>query len=170
MSTEPLPDGGGAVAAGPGAPAPARPGVSAGTSTPAPDRPGMPAGPATVGTAADISPPVGQGHGVERDHSHGLTDIGYVRIAIILAAVTAAEVIWSYIPAFDGARGATHLLFVFGLLAMMAFKFVFVASNFMHLKFDDKLLTQLFYTGLLLAVTVYVIALFTFHVFRGAHY
>lgn len=154
MTSEPLSDSGGAVAAGLTAPAPTRAGGGA----------------ATAARDSNMSPPVGQGHGVEREHSHGLSDAGYVRIAIILAAVTAAEVIWSYLPWFDGAKGVTHLLFVFGLLAMMAFKFVFVASNFMHLKFDDKILTRLFYAGLLLAVSVYVIALFTFHVFRGTHY
>lgn len=117
--------------------------------------------------AATTSPPVGQGHGVEDDHRHGLSDKGYIRIAVILALVTAAEVIWSYLPPFDNAKGGTHILFVAGLLIMMAFKFTYVASNFMHLKFDDKVLTRLFYTGLVLAVTVYVIALTTFHVFSG---
>ncbi|MGI8710218.1 MAG: cytochrome C oxidase subunit IV family protein [Acidimicrobiales bacterium] len=112
-----------------------------------------------------ISPPVGQGHGVEDEHHHGLSDGGYVRIALILATITAAEVIWSYLPWWDDATGATRLLEVGGLLVMMAVKFVMVAANFMHLKFDDKVLTRLFYAGLVLAVTVYVIALITFHVF-----
>ena len=44
------------------------------------------------------------------------------------------------------------------LLVLMAIKFVVVAANFMHLKFDDKLLTRIFYSGLFLAVVVFVSA------------
>jgi cytochrome c oxidase subunit 4 len=47
----------------------------------------------------------------------------------------------------------------------MAIKFVMVALHFMHLKFDSKVLTRVFYSGLLLAVTVYVAALSTFRIF-----
>ena len=50
------------------------------------------------------------------------------------------------------------------LMILMAIKFVTVASQFMHLKFDDKLLSRLFYTGLILAVGVYMIALTTFRI------
>ena len=35
----------------------------------------------------------------------------------------------------------------------------------MHLRFDNKLFSALFYTGLGLAVFVYIVAMFTFHVF-----
>ncbi len=115
--------------------------------------------------AGTLSPPVGQGHGVEDDHSHGLTDKGYVRIAAILAVITAMEVIWSYLPWWDNATGGRHIVEVGGLLIMMAYKFAMVAANFMHLKFDDKLLTRVFYAGLFLAVGVYVAALTTLHVF-----
>ncbi|MCU1358705.1 MAG: hypothetical protein JWM89_4123 [Acidimicrobiales bacterium] len=114
-------------------------------------------------TAVAAPPPVGQGHGA--DHSHGMSDWGYAKIAILLAVVTAAEVAWSYLPVWDNATGGKHLVEVGGLLAMMAFKFFYVAANFMHLKFDDKILTRLFYAGLFLAVIVYSIALTTFHVF-----
>jgi len=48
---------------------------------------------------------------------------------------------------------------------MMAIKFVMVVSYFMHLKFDNKLFSWLFYAGLFLAVGVYVTALSTFHFF-----
>jgi cytochrome c oxidase subunit 4 len=40
-----------------------------------------------------------------------------------------------------------------------------VASYFMHLKFDNKIFTYLFYSGLLLAIAVYVGALATFKFF-----
>lgn len=89
---------------------------------------------------------------------HGPSDAYYLRIAIALAIVTGFEVGWSY----SGAKG---LLLLFPLLVMMAIKFVVVASNFMHLRFDNKLLTRVFYSGLLLATGVYIAALSTLHLF-----
>ena len=50
------------------------------------------------------------------------------------------------------------------LLVVMAIKFVIIAAFFMHLKFDSKILTRVFYSGLFLAVAVYVIALTTFEI------
>ena len=123
-------------------------------------------GPLAVAAAAAEAdapaPPVGQGHGAD-DHAHGLTDFGYVKIAALLAAVTGAEVAWSYVH--WGEHGMGKFAEVAGLLVMMSFKFFYVAANFMHLRFDDKILTRLFYAGLILACIVYMIALTTFHVF-----
>jgi cytochrome c oxidase subunit IV len=42
-----------------------------------------------------------------------------------------------------------------------------VAAYFMHLKWDKKLLTGIFYAGLVLAVAVYVAVLFAFEFFSG---
>ena len=53
------------------------------------------------------------------------------------------------------------------LLSLAVIKFVMVASNFMHLKFDDRLLTRVFYAGLFLAVGVYLVVLATLHVFQS---
>ena len=50
---------------------------------------------------------------------------------------------------------------------MMAVKFFIVASFFMHLRFDNRVFTWLFYTGVVLAVVVYVIALLTFRFFEA---
>ena len=47
----------------------------------------------------------------------------------------------------------------------MAIKFVIIAAFFMHLKFDSKILTRVFYAGLFLAAGVYVAALATFRIF-----
>jgi hypothetical protein len=44
-------------------------------------------------------------------------------------------------------------------------KFVTVVSYFMHLKFDNKLFTYLFYSGLILAICVYCGFLATFKFF-----
>jgi cytochrome c oxidase subunit 4 len=86
-----------------------------------------------------------------------MSNAGYVRIAAILAAITALEVSTYYID-----LGA---LFLPTLLIMMAVKFVIVVSYFMHLKYDNKLFSWVFYAGLILAITVYGIFLATFHFF-----
>ncbi|MFM7124794.1 MAG: cytochrome C oxidase subunit IV family protein [Actinomycetes bacterium] len=88
---------------------------------------------------------------------HGMSNAGYVRIAVILAAITGLEVATYYVD-----FGA---LFLPSLLLMMAVKFVIVVSFFMHLKFDNKLFSWVFYAGLILALTVYGIFLATFHFF-----
>ena len=88
---------------------------------------------------------------------HGMSNAGYVRIAAILAAITALEVSTYYV---DFGR-----FFLPALLIMMAIKFVIVVSYFMHLKFDNKLFSWVFYAGLILAITVYGIFLATFHFF-----
>jgi cytochrome c oxidase subunit 4 len=88
---------------------------------------------------------------------HGMSNAGYVRIAVILAAITALEVATYYVD-----FGA---LFLPSLLIMMAVKFYIVVSFFMHLKFDNKLFSWVFYAGLFLAMTVYGIFLATFQFF-----
>jgi len=94
----------------------------------------------------------------EPDHDHHPTDGHYVRVAVALAVITAAEVALTYL-------GVPTWVEVAGLLVMMAIKFFVVAAQFMHLKFDSKVLSRLFYAGLFLAVFVYVAALFTFRIF-----
>ena len=88
---------------------------------------------------------------------HGLSTAGYVRIALILAAITALEVSTYYVD--------FGWLFMPALMIMMVIKFVMVVSYFMHLKFDNKLFTYLFYSGLLLAIAVYCGFLATFKFF-----
>lgn len=105
----------------------------------------------------------GAEHG-EHDHSHGLDDKGYIKIALWLAVITAFEVAWSYLPVWDGATGFLAFAEVAGLLLMMAVKFGVVAGYFMHLRFDNKVLTRIFYAGLFLAVIVYLIVLTTFRI------
>jgi cytochrome c oxidase subunit 4 len=102
-------------------------------------------------------------HDEEHGHAHGLSDFGYVKVALFLAFVTGAEVTWSYLPWGHG-TGAT-VAEVGGLLLMMAVKFFVVAANFMHLRFDNKLLTWIFYFGLVLATAVYLAVLFSMRLF-----
>lgn len=95
-----------------------------------------------------------EGH--EAEH-HGMSDKQYIFIALILAALTAIEVSTYYVDFGP--------FFMPTLFILMIVKFVTVVSYFMHLKFDNKLFTYLFYTGLLLAVFVYVSFLATFKFF-----
>jgi cytochrome c oxidase subunit 4 len=91
-------------------------------------------------------------------HGHGLTDLGYVQIALALAIITGMEVYASYTDWLGRA-------FLPILLTLMIVKFFSVVLFFMHLRFDSKIFSALFYAGLFLAVGVYTVALFTFHFF-----
>ncbi|CAN5677386.1 MAG: cytochrome C oxidase subunit IV family protein [Iamia sp.] len=97
-------------------------------------------------------------HEPDADHHEHASDFLYIKIAIFLAVLTGMEVAYPYIVE-DGPG------LMWPLLVMMAIKFFVIGSYFMHLKFDSKVLTRLFYTGLILAVGVYVIALLTFGTF-----
>jgi cytochrome c oxidase subunit 4 len=94
------------------------------------------------------------------------TDKLFVQTAVVLAAVTAIEVAWSYLPWGDSRLAM--FAEIGGLMVMMGFKFYVVASIFKHLKWDSKLLTSVFYFGLGLAVAVYLITLLTFEFFSSA--
>ena len=91
---------------------------------------------------------------------HGLTDLGYVQVALALAIITGLEV-WASYTDWLGAA------FLPVLLVLMVVKFFSVVLFFMHLRFDSKIFSALFYAGLFLAVGVYTVALFTFHFFDG---
>ena len=86
-----------------------------------------------------------------------MSNAGYIRIAVILAAITGLEVSTYYVD--------FGVLFLPALLIMMVIKFVMVVSYFMHLKFDNKMFSFLFYAGLVLAVGVYAAFLATFKFF-----
>jgi len=91
------------------------------------------------------------------DTGHGMSNAGYVRIALILGIITALEVSTYYVDFGP--------LFLPALLIMMSIKFVMVVSYFMHLKFDNKIFSMMFYSGLILAIGVYATALATFKFF-----
>ena len=98
-------------------------------------------------------------HGEHTAHDGGHTKPNsfYIKVAVALAVITAVEVGLYYLD--------IGKLFLPALLILMVVKFVTVVSLFMHLRFDNRLFSWLFYSGLLLAVTVYLIALLTFRVF-----
>ncbi|MFM8563725.1 MAG: cytochrome C oxidase subunit IV family protein [Acidimicrobiia bacterium] len=107
-----------------------------------------------MSTATDSSAEHVTGHA---DEHHGASDKQYVVIALILAALTAIEVSTYYVDFGP--------LFMPTLFVLMTVKFVVVVSYFMHLKFDNKLFSYLFYAGLFLALAVYIGALSTFKFF-----
>jgi len=89
----------------------------------------------------------------------------YVWVAIFLAAVTAIEVMTYLRPGWFGnvdIRIAT-------LLFLMSIKFFTVAYVFMHLKFDKKVLTVIFYSGLGLALVIYLAILTLMNVWYPGH-
>ena len=78
----------------------------------------------------------------------------YVKVAAILAAVTAVEVGLYY-------TDLSGIQLVALLMGLAVIKFGMVVAYFMHLRFDARLLRRLFVTGVVLAGFVFSIALFT---------
>jgi cytochrome c oxidase subunit 4 len=93
-------------------------------------------------------------------HAHP-SDRTYVGVALLLAAITALEVVSFYLEKELGS------FLIPALLVMMVVKFAIVVGYFMHLRFDSNLFTRLFVSGLILAVSVYAAALCTFHFFSS---
>ena len=75
------------------------------------------------------------------------TPVTYLKIAAILAVVTAVEVAMFYIEALS-----SFLLPIF--LVLSALKFILVAMFYMHLRFDSSLFSWFFVGGLVLAAAV----------------
>lgn len=79
----------------------------------------------------------------------------YVKVAVFLAVVTAAEVAVFYVPALSGM--AKWILSV-----MMVVKFALVAMWFMHLRFDSPIFRRFFVLGIVLSLFVFAVVLWTF--------
>jgi len=101
---------------------------------------------------------VGSGHDIEA-HEHP-SEMVYIKIAAILAVVTAVEVVIYYIEALES-------VLVPALLLLSAGKFIAVIGYFMHLKFDDKRFTWVFLAGLVISFSVFLglAAMFLYHTF-----
>lgn len=101
----------------------------------------------------------GDGHGHDAAHSHP-GELEYIKIAAILAVVTAIEVVIYYIEALES-------ILVPALLLLSAGKFIAVVGYFMHLKFDDKRFTWVFVAGLVISFSVFLglAAMFLYHTF-----
>jgi cytochrome c oxidase subunit 4 len=88
------------------------------------------------------------------------TDGQYIWIAVFLAVLTALEIAATEIG-YDGP------LLIPVLIGLMVVKFFVVVSFFMHLRFDSRLFSLMFYIGLTFAVVLYTAVLATFHFFTG---
>ena len=98
-------------------------------------------------------------HGHAHDEPHIPSDLYFIKTALILAFVTALETSTYWWPK------SMHGFATPSLLIMMTIKFFMILLVFMHLKFDNKLFSLMFYIGLVLAVGVYLVALLTFQFF-----
>jgi cytochrome c oxidase subunit IV len=102
----------------------------------------------------------GDDHG-DHGEAHGhKPNSFYIKVAVALAIVTAVEVGIYYLE--------LGKWFMPILLILMVVKFLTVVSLFMHLKYDNKMFAMLFYSGLILALVVYIAALMTFRFFDGS--
>ena len=96
-------------------------------------------------------------------HDHGPSNRTYFTIFWILVAITALEVSTYFWSSWFG--DGSHYPAVVLLVIMMVVKFVLIASFFMHLRFDSRLLSRIFYFGLAIAFAVYVATLATMNIF-----
>ena len=81
----------------------------------------------------------------------------YIKIALILAVITAIEVAFSYWEAVEDILAPS-------LIFMSIIKFSMVVAYFMHLRFDSRLFRRLFVAGIALALFCYTAVLTTFGV------
>jgi cytochrome c oxidase subunit 4 len=84
----------------------------------------------------------------------------YIVIAAILAVLTAMELMVFYVEAL-----APMLVPI--LMVMMGVKVALVVMFFMHLKFDNKLLTGVFSWGLFIATSIILALMAIFGKFAG---
>jgi cytochrome c oxidase subunit 4 len=88
--------------------------------------------------------------GGSEDHSHAHPSQSiYVRIAVILTAITTVEVAIWYIDWFQDSG-----TLVPALVVLSTIKFVTVVGYYMHLKFDDARFRYIFVCGLVLAISI----------------
>ena len=97
------------------------------------------------------------------DHADHPSDMLYVKVAALLAFLTALEVSTYFIE-----EASTRLL-VGILFPLMFIKFGTVIMYFMHLKYDNHLFKRVFLFGLILAVVVFVIMLTTMRFWSGQY-
>lgn len=90
---------------------------------------------------------------IEKEHHDHVPT--YIKLAIVLGVLTAAEVLVLEITALP------DWLMYFSLFGMAIVKFAYVVAVFMHLKYDNKMLTGIFFGGftVALATSVAMIAL-----------
>ncbi len=96
-------------------------------------------------------------HGTEHEHP---SDRQYVKIALILGALTALEVATYFESVHNLNDAALYVI----LIVLMVLKFIYVVAWFMHLKFDSVLFQRIFVAGVVLALGVYLVMLTAFRI------
>jgi cytochrome c oxidase subunit IV len=91
--------------------------------------------------------------------AHHPTELLYVKVAALLAAITLAEISTYWFDFGDFLLPA--------LITMMVVKFALVIGYFMHLRFDNRIFTRVFLSGLFIAIVVYIVMLTTFHYWQN---
>ena len=81
----------------------------------------------------------------------------YIRIAILLAILTAVEVGLFYVEV--GVDAVTTSMTAPALLALAAVKFFIVVGWFMHVRFEKPLVSRFFAIGFVIAIAVYAVVL-----------
>jgi len=110
-----------------------------------------------------------EAHGAGAGHTeeHPNHDRTYVKVALVLAGLTAIEMLTYFESIYPK---SFERLIMPVLLVLMTVKFYLIAAYFMHLKWDKPVLRRVFLTGLVIAIVVYVIALTAFKFWNGTGY
>lgn len=96
-------------------------------------------------------------HAPEATHEEHVSDWVYIKVAIVLAVLTAIEV-FTY---FESVHKMPDWLLILTLCILMVVKFALVAAYFMHLKYDNAIFTKFIATGLIIAYPVYGVFAFS---------
>ncbi|MDE0652448.1 MAG: cytochrome C oxidase subunit IV family protein [bacterium] len=110
-----------------------------------------------VPTEATPHAAAGDDHGEHHEHP---SDREYVKIALILGALTALEVFTYFESVHNLGDAALYVI----LIVLMVLKFIYVVAWFMHLKFDSVLFKRIFVAGVVLALGVYMVMLTAFRI------
>jgi cytochrome c oxidase subunit IV len=110
--------------------------------------PALPESPQGTAGGLLLPSPAGERHGAHPGPEE------YVKIGATLAVITMVEVLLYYLSIPRGP-------YVLMLLCLSALKFSLVVLWFMHLKFDSRLFSTAFVTGLVLAFGVFTVAIAT---------
>jgi cytochrome c oxidase subunit IV len=94
-------------------------------------------------------------------HAHP-TDRTYIRIGSVLFILTAIEVALYFVEDMLESDWSIYAL-VGALIVLSSMKFVLVVMYYMHLKFDDRLLTWFFVAGMFVAAAVILAMMALYH-------
>ena len=113
----------------------------------------------STATASDPVPGTGTDHHVQ-EH---VSDWVYVKVAGVLAVMTAIEVFMH----FESVHQLSDTMITLILVVLMVLKFAIVAAYFMHLKYDNAWFTKMLAAGLVLAFPVYMVMAYAMGFLEG---